>query len=191
MEEAAMNHARKLPEGRRNIPDGSDSGINSVLSRNIEALRARQAQEQKSASLQDRVAETVTGFTGSMVFVYIHLAVVGGWIAINIGIVPGVPVFDPTFVILATAASVEAIFLSTFVLISQNRAAAQEKRRAELDLQTSLLSEYEITRSMMLTVAIAKHLGVEEALDPELDELQHYVAPERVLEEIETKSRPE
>ncbi|MDX6805446.1 DUF1003 domain-containing protein [Terrihabitans rhizophilus] len=167
------------------IPDGENGDINSVLTRNIGALRDKQNEDQRNASLQERLAESITRFTGSMAFVYIHLVLVGLWIAINLGIVPGVPVFDPTFVILATFASVEAIFLSTFVLISQNRAAAMAERRAELDLQTSLLAEYEITRALSLTIAIAKHLGVEEANDPSLQELRNYVAPEKVLEEIE------
>ena len=138
----------------------------------------------KKASLQDRIAQTITRFTGSMAFVYVHLALVSGWVATNLGIIPGVPIFDPTFVILATFASVEAIFLSTFVLISQNRAAAEADRRSELDLQTNLLSEHEITRLLTLTRAIAEHLGIKEANDPTLEELERHVAPEKVLDRL-------
>jgi uncharacterized membrane protein len=76
-------------------------------------------------------------------FVYLHLAVFGVWILINLGLVPGVGLFDPSFVILAMVAAVEAIFLSTFVLISQNRMAASDAKRAELDLQISLLAEHD------------------------------------------------
>ena len=112
----------------------------SVLERNIDALQRKRQEEEKKASLQDRIAEIITRFTGSMVFVYVHLILVVGWVAANLGLIPGIPTFDPTFVILATFASVEAIFLSTFVLISQNRAAAEADRRSELDLQTNLLS---------------------------------------------------
>lgn len=120
-----------------------------------------------------------------MRFVYLHVLLVGLWVLINLGAVPGVPRFDPTFVILATWASVEAIFLSTFVLISQNRASAAAERRANLDLQISLLAEREITRVMRLTSAIADHLGVSIASDPELTELQRDVVPEAVLDAIE------
>ncbi|MFD0463411.1 DUF1003 domain-containing protein [Microvirga aerilata] len=119
-----------------------------------------------------------------MAFVYVHLALVGGWVAANLGLIPGVPAFDPTFVILATFASVEAIFLSTFVLISQNRAAVEAERRSELDLQTNLLSEHEITRLLSLTKAIAQHLGIREADDPSLRELERHVAPEKVLDKL-------
>lgn len=156
----------------------------SVLERNIGALRRKREEEEKKASLQDRVAEIITRFTGSMAFVYVHIALVGGWVAVNLGIIPGVPVFDPTFVILATFASVEAIFLSTFVLISQNRAAVEADRRSELDLQTNLLSEHEITRLLTLTRAIAEHLGIREANDPALEELERHVAPEKVLDRL-------
>jgi uncharacterized membrane protein len=165
-------------------PPAHPPGFTSVLERNIEALRQKREEEQKRASLQDRIAQVITRFTGSMAFVYVHLALVAGWVAVNLGLIPGIPAFDPTFVILATFASVEAIFLSTFVLISQNRASAEADRRAELDLQTNLLSEHEITRLLILTRAIAEHLGVREANDPSLQELERHVAPEKVLDRL-------
>lgn len=157
----------------------------SALERNIAALRRRQMAEEASASREQRAADAITRFGGSMRFVYFHVLLVGLWVLINLGAVPGVPRFDPTFVILATWASVEAIFLSTFVLISQNRASAAAERRANLDLQISLLAEREITRVMRLTSAIADHLGVSIASDPELTELQRDVVPEAVLDAIE------
>jgi uncharacterized membrane protein len=88
-------------------------------------------------------------------------------------------------VILATAASVEAIFLSTFVLISQNRSAAAADRRADLDLQINLLAEHEITRLISLTSQIAEKLGVSEVDRVELAELERDVAPEAVLDSLE------
>lgn len=165
-------------------PPTQPPGFTSVLERNINALRRKRQEEERRAGLQERIAEVITRFTGSMAFVYVHLVLVGGWVAANLGIVPGVPTFDPTFVILATFASVEAIFLSTFVLISQNRAAEEADRRSELDLQTNLLSEHEITRLLTLTRAIAQHLGIKEAQDPTLHELERHVAPEKVLDRL-------
>lgn len=155
-----------------------------VLRRNIEALEAHARQEREQAGLQERVARRITDFAGSMVFIYLHLALVIAWVAVNLGFVPGVRRFDPTFVILATVASVEAIFLSTFVLITQNRTAALADRRAKLDLQINLLAEHEITRLISLTRAMARRLGVEEGGDPELPELERDVAPEVVLQEL-------
>lgn len=82
-------------------------------------------------------------------------------------------------------ASVEAIFLSTFVLISQNRMAEVEDRRADLDLQVSLLAEHEITRLVSLVTEMARRMGIDEALDPALQELRRDVRPERVLERMD------
>ena len=91
--------------------------------------------------------------------------------------------------ILATEASVEAIFLSTFVLISQNRMNALADKRADLDLQVSLLAEHEVTRLISLVTAMAQKMGIEGADDSELTELAQDVAPERVLDEMEANER--
>lgn len=170
---------------RVTVPPPDPPDLAAALERNIAALRNRQAAEEKRASLSQRIADAVTRFSGSMTFVCLHLLLVGAWVAANIGLLPGVPRFDPTFVILATWASVEAIFLSTFVLISQNRAAALADRRATLDLQIGLLAEHEVTRLVRLTTAIAAHLGIAEADDPELPELARDVAPEAVMDAID------
>jgi len=86
-------------------------------------------------------------------------------------------------------ASVEAIFLSTFVLISQNRMAAQAEKRAELDLQVSLLAEHEITRLIILVTAMAKKMGIEEANAAEIEELSKDVHPEEVLNTMDNISK--
>jgi uncharacterized membrane protein len=82
-------------------------------------------------------------------------------------------------------ASVEAIFLSTFVLISQNRMQAAADKRADLDLQVSLLSEHELTKLTTLVAAMADRMGVRSEVDAELDEITQDIAPEAVLDEIE------
>lgn len=167
------------------VPPPDPPNLAAVLNRNIASLQARRAGEERGASAQEKIAEAVTRFTGSMTFVYIHLALFGFWIVANAGLMPGLKAWDPSFVILATEASVEAIFLSTFVLISQNRAAALADKRADLDLQINLLSEHEITRLLSVAIAIAKKSGVELRNLPELSELERDVAPEAVLDRIE------
>jgi uncharacterized membrane protein len=160
-------------------------GLSSVLEHNIQTLKERRQREEREETLQERVADRITRFTGSMLFVYIHLALFGFWIAANLGWVPGVPTWDPTFVVLAMWASVEAIFLSTFVLISQNRMSAVAERRAELDLQISLLAEHEITRLTTLVAGIADRLEVRTAVEGELEEIQNDVSPEAVLDALQ------
>lgn len=162
---------------------GPATDLAGVVERNITALLARSEQEDAERALRDKLADRVTAFTGSLRFVVLHLVVFGCWVLVNAGLTP-VPRWDRSFVILATVASVEAIFLSTFVLISQNRMQAKADARAELDLQVSLLSEHEVTRLIALVQAVARRLDVPEAEDPELAELARDVAPERVLDEI-------
>ena len=166
-------------------PTMDAGGMARVVDRNITALIERRKDAQRRKGWQERVADRITRFTGSMRFVYLHLIVYGLWIAINLGWVPGVPRFDPTFVVLAMEASVEAIFLSTFVLISQNRMQADADKRADLDLQISLLAEHEITRLVQLVSAMATRMGVDESQSSELHELKQDVAPEAVLDRIE------
>ena len=166
-------------------PPPQPPGLSPVLERNIHALQHRRRRQEREASAEARIADAITGFTGSMRFVYLHLVLFGFWIVANLGWIPAVPSWDPTFVVLAMIASVEAIFLSTFVLISQNRMAAAADKRADLDLQISLLAEHEITKLAALVAAIAQRLDVRTEADAELGEIKQDVAPEAVLDEIE------
>jgi uncharacterized membrane protein len=156
-----------------------------LVERNIAALLSRRAANEQALGWQEWLAGVITTFAGSMAFVWLHLAIYGGWIAANLGVLPGVPPFDPSFVILAMAASVEAIFLSTFILITQNRMQAQADRRADLNLQISLLAEHEITRLVEMVSEIGDRLGAPAAQHPGLDELKEHVKPETVLDAIE------
>ena len=176
------------PSGPAPLGTGPERGLNPALVRNIEALMARREKEAREATLEERIAERITRFTGSMLFVYIHLALFGFWILANIGWIPGVPAWDPSLVVLAMAASVEAIFLSTFVLISQNRMAAAADSRDDLNLQVSLLAEHEVTKLITVVAAIAEKLEVHTGVDNELAELEKDVAPEAVLDRIEQAS---
>lgn len=160
--------------------------VSTVLAQNIATLNARRDAQARDAPLGDRIAAAVTTFSGSMTFVYIHLAVFGFWVVANLGLVPLVPPWDGNFIILGTSASIEAIFLSTFILITQNRMAAVDSERADLDVQISLLSEHELTRLISLVTEIAAKLGVEPPVDPrELEEITSDIAPEQVLDVIE------
>lgn len=169
-------------------PPPEPPGLTSVLERNIRSLKERRKREEDGASAQERAADVITRFAGSMVFVYLHLALFGFWIGVNAGLIPGVPRWDESFVVLGTTASVEAIFLSTFVLISQNRMSAVADKRADLDLQISLLAEHEVTKLAALVSAIAERLDVRTEVDAELGEIKQDVAPEAVLDEIEAES---
>ena len=173
-----------MPSGSFSLAMPGDS-LNSSLRRNIDALRRRREKEEAHASVQERTAAAITRFSGSMRFVYVHALVYGFWIVANLGGVPGLAPWDPTFVVLAMIASVEAIFLSTFILITQNRMAAAADRRAELDLQVSLLAEAEITKLVELVSEIAERMEVPAARAEEVEEMKQLVHPEPVLDAIE------
>jgi len=167
----------------RDRPADAGPGLNTVLNRNIHALIDERRAEEATASAPERIADAITRLAGSMTFAAVHALAVAVWVGWNLGWL-GLRPFDPTFVILATVASVEAIFLSTFILISQNRSAAAADRRAQLDLHVSLLAEHEITRVLQIVALIAERMDIEVPPDAGLDELQRDIAPEKVLERI-------
>jgi uncharacterized membrane protein len=175
-------------KGRRRLTPSLPT-LGPVLDRNIEDLHRRRLREEALVSWQDGIADGITRFAGNMPFVYIHVAVFGFWIVANLHWIPGLPAWDMSFGILAMVASVEAIFLSTFVLISQNRMAAAASKRADLDLQISLLIEHEVTKIAALLSDTAKQTGVSSNALGELEEVKKDVAPEAVLDKIEEKAR--
>jgi uncharacterized membrane protein len=156
----------------------------AVVERNIRALVDRRRHEERQKPIEERIADKVTGFTGNMAFVYTHAVGFGIWILLNVGWFHLKP-FDSDLLGLQVFASLEAIFLSTFVLMSQNSLDAQADKRADLDLQISLLAEHEITRLIGLVTAIANKLDIQEAKDPEINELAKDVVPEKVMDTME------
>src|SRR4051812_47167859 len=104
---------------------------------------------------QDLASEKVTTFAGSLTFVYIHAAWFGLWIAVNVGLAGLNHEFDKfPFGLLTMIVSLEAIFLSTFVMVTQNRQAARSDIRSQLDFETNLRSE-------IWSVHIGTALGVD------------------------------
>jgi uncharacterized membrane protein len=176
-------------EDIRPMPPSKPDRLSSALRRNIEAMEERRLRQAATATRQERIIEAITVFMGSMTFVYVHLALYAAWILANLDVVPDLPKFDPTFVALAVAASLEALFLSAFVLMSQNRLSAAETKRADLDLQISLLTEHELTKLTEMVEEIAKHFDIKTASHPEVAEVKKTILPEAVLDEIEAQQR--
>lgn len=121
-----------------------------------------------------------------MWFVTAHALIFGSWLVLNASFVPFPYKWDPfPYVMLAMTASVEAIFPSTFILITQNRMQRLADRRAEMDLQVSLLIEHELTRAIRMIDEVAIRLNARRPADHELDEIKRDINPERVAEQIE------
>jgi uncharacterized membrane protein len=182
----STDNRRKLLKERQ-LERTKNPALANIVERNIDAIDEYRREAEESRTFRDRIADGVTQFAGSIPFIYFHVLWFGIWVLANLGI-GGFPAFDPfPFGLLTTIVSLEAIFLSTFVLVSQNRQAAIAERRAELDLQFDLLAEYEVTRILTLIDAMAKKMNLEEADKEEIKELKKDVKPEAVLQELDNK----
>lgn len=164
--------------------DNEKDQLVKVVDRNIHSLLKRKKEHDEKKSVQTKIVTGIANFAGNMLFVYMHIFMLVLWIVINKGLTP-LKIVDPDFVILGTVAAVEALFLSTFVLIGQKHNSVEEDKRAELALQVSLLTEHEVTRVLMLSTAIAKKLGMEHIISDEIEDLSKDIKPETVLNSME------
>ncbi len=176
--------SRHLPGEPLPLKRAQNPKIAGVIEENVRTVVEMRRKVQDAKTHQDRIADAITRFSGSMPFVFLHVVWFGAWIAGNVGEAPLLG-FDPyPFGLLTMIVSLEAIFLSTFVLISQNKMGEVSARRADLDLQINLLSEYEVPRLLRLVDAMAKKMGVDEANDPELERLEARTGAQQVLDEL-------
>jgi uncharacterized membrane protein len=138
------------------------------MAENVAAIAALEEAALARRSFTERVADRIARFAGSGTVAALHVVWFGGWILINTGLLAVVPAFDPyPFSFLTLVVSLEAIFLSIFVLMNQTRASREADRRAHLDLQINLLAEQESTKTIDLLHRIASHLGINVERPPE------------------------
>jgi len=158
----------------------------ALTQRNIELIAQLEATKAAKRSPADRIADAITHFCGSMAFVYVHVAWFGGWMLWHF--LPGVPQairFDPyPFQFLTFVVSLEAIFLSTFILISQNRQNQLSELRNHLDLQINLLSEQENSKVLAMLEALLRFHGLVQP-DPEIASLAEATQPDMLIQQIE------
>lgn len=156
---------------------------------NIVTVAKLEQQFLERRTLVDRIGDVIGGFAGSMKFVLLHLIILAAWFLINYRVIPGLKPFDPyPFMFLSMAVSIEAVLLSTFVLMKQNREGRRADQRAQLMLQVDLLAEQEATKTLQLLQRICDRLGIGEArLDPETKVLSEHTAIEELAREIKEK----
>jgi uncharacterized membrane protein len=165
-------------EQRSKHSEAFEQDIESNISRVVKIEQAQKDQR----TLGEKLSEAIARFCGSMVFVYVHIVWFGGWIIVNSW--PGGPKFDPfPYTFLTLVVSLEAIFLSTFILISQNHETKLTERRDHLDLQINMLAEQESTKTLQLIQKIARKLDIDDN-DPETAALVQDVKPDELLERI-------
>ena len=178
---------RRLPQSSDADPrNGSPNGrapASPLLARNVEAVAQLEAADRARQTAAERFSDAVAQMAGTTWFVGFHVVWFAAWIAWNTGLVPGWRPIDPfPFSFLTLVVSLEAIFLTLFVLISQNNLTRQSERRAHLDLQVNLLAEQESTKTVALLERIARQLHVPLPADCESE----LAAPTDIQEVVST-----
>lgn len=134
----------------------------------------------------ERVADGITGFFGSIGFIWLHVLWFSLWIIFNL---PGWG-FEPLdpfpFTFLTMIVSLEAIFLSAFILMSENRQGRLADRRARVNLQVDMIAEREVTKLMELVMDIHSQLGIKKPVDDELESMQKPTNIEHLTEAAQT-----
>jgi uncharacterized membrane protein len=153
---------------------------------NIEKVVHLEAEQEKQVELAHRISEAIGRFAGTNSFVGLQIACVVVWIVVNTRSVIGLTPFDPfPFPLLGMVLALEAVLLTSFVLIRQNRMSEIATRRGHLDLQISLLAEKEATKVIQLLQRMSKQLGIEDAVtDKEARELSKDTEVEDVARDL-------
>lgn len=160
------------------VPAAVDDNIATIAALEQQWLRERKVGEH----LGDAIARTL----GTLPMLVFHVVWFSAWFAVNLGWIPGLPAFDPfPFGLLTVFVSLEAIFLSLFLLISQNRLQRQADKRMHLDMQINLLAEAEITAVLKLLRKIGDKLGVDGLNEADLKDLVRPTDVRKVVEAVE------
>lgn len=155
-------------------------------SKTHDVVKSLKASADAKRTWSERFADLATKFFGSVFFLLLNAFLFLAWIIVNIGIFPGLESFDPyPFGLLTMIVSLEAIFLSIFVLISQNRAAKVDELRDEIDLQIDVRAEHELTKMLQLQSLLLKKSGIDVSKDHELKEMLKPEDTEQLKHDIE------
>lgn len=158
-----------------------------VVEYNIRSIYDREESERKKAPKTHQIAHHVAEFSGSVLFIGIHMVLFAMWIIFNV-----IFKIDPyPFNFLTMMVSLESIFLAAFVMLSQNKAAQQEDRRNKLDLQINLLAEKESTAMIKVLIELGKRAGMSAAQLKELEDLSNDIEPADILQQIQDIESPQ
>ena len=161
------------------------NAIDDQTEQNIRRIIEIEKEHRKQRSFGERMAEKIALFSGSTWFAFVNLVWFAAWITFNV-VAPEDIAFDPyPFTFLTLMVSLEAIFLSVFILIAQNQETRLTAHRDHLDLQINLLAEQENTKMLELLEAIAERLGLD-AQDEATQMLKESAEPEKMAEQIKS-----
>jgi uncharacterized membrane protein len=166
------NKETSLPHNKENpILQKSEPAPENIpaTERRRQFFKSFEAKSLRSRSFLTRVSDDLTEVCGSTPFLVFHLILFSSWILINTGMIPGALAFDPfPFGLLTMVVSLEAIFLSIFILVSQNRSSYVNTLREEVHLRVNLIAEEEITKILEVLAEMRAKMGIKEK-DEELD----------------------
>ncbi|QJW93293.1 DUF1003 domain-containing protein [Frigoriglobus tundricola] len=163
----------------------ADNTLSNTARKNIAAVRDLAVEIRKGRSRIDRITDAISGFAGTPRFLVAQMVIIGFWVGGNF-VLPTTNRLDPyPFEFLNFVLAVEAIFLSTVVLMAQNRQSREATEQAELHLQIGLLAEQETTKMLQMLRAIHARLGMSaSAHDPELQEMIQTTQVEVIADEL-------
>ena len=152
------------------------------IQQHVELIARHEQEFLDGRTPSERLGDVIAGAAGNLIFVAIHLVLFTAWVVFNS--LPGRPHVDPApFSLLATFIALEAILLSSFILMRQARIGRREDEREHLMLQLLLLTEKEITAVLDLNRQIARQIGLERAADrPLVEELSQHTSIDDVTQ---------
>jgi uncharacterized membrane protein len=186
---SAVRPKRKSTGQGPKRPD--EPGVPTAVGENIATIAELEQQWLRERKVGEHLGDVVARALGTLPMLVFHLVWFTGWFVVNLGWIPGLEPFDPfPFGFLTLFVSLEAIFLSLFLLISQNRLQHQADKRMHLDMQINLLAEAEVTTVLKLLRRIGHKLGVDGLDEADVQDLARPTDVRKVVEAVE-KTLPE
>ena len=173
------------------IRSGTNARYSGTATRNIESILKLEKEDREELSPYHRVSHAIGWFVGTVYFVVFECAMVLGWIAFNVALAPAHWTFDPyPFPLLAVVLGLEAVLLTSFVLIRQNAIDRTSERRNHLDLQINLLAEEEATKVLKMLGEIAAHLKLP-VHNPDNKDLSQDTQVESIARDLRAREKKE
>jgi uncharacterized membrane protein len=163
--------------------------VSTHMEKNVRAIAELERAAMEERTPGDRISDAITRVAGSAAFIVVHVGFFAAWVAVNAGWLPVIAPFDAyPFNFLTLVVSLEAIFLSIFVLMSQNRMSRMADRRAHLDLQVDLLAERELTVMLHMLKAVCAKQGIPlDEVGTEVTDLLEETNVSELAENLEAK----
>jgi len=166
-----------------------DPELVTVLEENIRTILKVRQEALGKRNFEQRISDKITETVGHISFLYLHVVIILVYILVNSGVL-GIKPFDPyPFPLLIGIITIEVLFITTFILISQNREKGLADQRADLDLQMSLLNQHELSQALKMLDAVQDKLGIPNDEDFELRKMEERISPKDVLLEMELVQR--